>query len=324
VDKHTNLPTFSIGGLPIYGDLILAPMDGTTDLPFRGLCRRLGSAFSVTEFVNALDVLEDHPRYPKRHAFEPHHRPLSLQLLGDEAEQILAAALHLVPQVKPDMIDINLGCQSKNVTQRGAGAALLKAPGKIAEIFRLMTANFAQPITGKIRLGWDEEQLNYLEVAQIIQDNGGAMVAVHGRTRQQAYRGQARWEPIREIKSALHIPVIGNGDVRTVADIDRIKAFTGCDAVMIGRAAVGNPWIFSRIDRADVPPSIVHQTLRQHLVDMLDFYGERGVITFRKFLKAYLAPYAIPREKLLILLKSQDPAFVIQWLDDFFDHLKQP
>jgi hypothetical protein len=125
-----------------------------------------GSAFSVTEFVNALDVLENHPRYPKRHAFEPHHRPLSLQLLGDEAEQILAAALQLVPQVKPDMIDINLGCQSKNVTQRGAGAALLKTPEKIAAIFRLMTANFDQPITGKIRLGWDEDQLNYLEVAQ--------------------------------------------------------------------------------------------------------------------------------------------------------------
>jgi nifR3 family TIM-barrel protein len=324
VDKHPNLPIFLIGDLPIYGDLILAPMDGITDLPFRGLCRRLGSAISVTEFVNALDVLENHPRYPKRHAFEPHHRPLSLQLLGDEAEQILAAALQLVPQVQPDIIDINLGCQSKNVTQRGAGAALMKTPMKIAEIFRMMTANFDQPITGKIRLGWDDDHLNYLEVAHIIQDNGGAMVAVHGRTRGQAYRGQARWEPIREIKSALNIPVIGNGDVRTVADIDRIKAYTGCDALMIGRAAVGNPWIFSRIDRADVPPSIVHQTLRQHLADMLDFYGERGLITFRKYLKAYLAPYEIPREKLLILLNSQDPTFVIQWLDDFFDHLEQP
>jgi tRNA-dihydrouridine synthase B len=324
MDKHPNPPTFCIGELPIYGDLILAPMDGITDLPFRGLCRRLGSAISVTEFINALDVLEDHPRYPKRHTFEPFHRPLSLQLLGDEAEQILAAALQLVPQVRPDMIDINLGCQSKNVTQRGAGAALLKTPEKIAAIFRLMTANFDQPITGKIRLGWDEEQLNYLEVAHIIQDSGGAMVAVHGRTRQQAYRGHARWDPIREIKDALHIPVIANGDVRTVADIDRIQQVTGCDAVMIGRAAVGNPWIFSRIEREDVPPTVVHQTLRQHLAEMLAFYGERSVITFRKYLKAYLAPYAIPREALLSLLKSQDPSFVFQWLDDFFDHLEQP
>jgi tRNA-dihydrouridine synthase B len=322
VDKRSNQPTFTIGGLPIYGNLILAPMDGSTDLPFRGLCRRLGSAISVTEFINALDVLENHPRYPKRHAFEAHHRPLSLQFLGDDAKQILQAALQLVPRVEPDIIDINLGCQSKNVTQRGAGAALMKTPEKIAAIFRLMTAHFDQPITGKIRLGWDEEQLNYLEVAQIIQDNGGAMIAVHGRTRQQAYRGQARWEPIREIKAALHIPVIANGDVRTVADIDRIQQVTGCDAIMIGRVAVGNPWIFSRIDRADVPPSVVHQTLLQHLADMLTFYGERSVITFRKYLKAYLAPYTIPREELLGLLKSQDPAFVIQWLNDFFDRLE--
>jgi tRNA-dihydrouridine synthase B len=188
-------PTFLIGDIPIYGDLILAPMDGITDLPMRGLCRKLGSAISVTEFINALDVLEDHPRYHHRLAFEPFHRPLSLQLLGDHADQILAAALQLVPRVKPDIIDINLGCQSKNVTSRGAGAALLKTPEKIADIFRAMTGHFSQPITGKIRLGWDEDSLNYLEVARIIEDSGGAMVAVHGRTRQQAYRGQARWRP---------------------------------------------------------------------------------------------------------------------------------
>jgi len=315
-------PTFMIGDVPIYGDLILAPMDGFTDLPLRGLCRRLGSAMSVTEFINTLDVLENHPRYPKRHAFEPDQRPLSLQLLGDEPEQILAAALQLVPKVRPDIIDINLGCQSKNVTARGAGAALLKTPEKIAAIFRLMTDNFAQPITGKIRLGWDEESLNFLEVAQAIQDNGGAMIAVHGRTRKQAYRGQARWEPIREIKQALSIPVIGNGDVRTAADIERIKASTGCDAVMIGRAAVGNPWIFSRMNRNQIPPQTVHDTILEHLNAMVDFYGERGVITFRKYLKAYLAPYDIPRGELLGVLKSKDLHVIQNWVKTFFDRNK--
>jgi tRNA-dihydrouridine synthase B len=313
------IPIFYIGDLPIFGDLILAPMDGLTDLPMRGLCRRLGSAVSVTEFINALDVLEKHPRYPKRHAYQPFHRPLSLQLLGDQPEQILAAALQLVHQVQPDLIDINLGCQSKNVTARGAGAALLKSPDKIAEIFRLMVNTFPQPITGKIRLGWDEDQLNYLEVAQSIQDSGGAMIAVHGRTRKQAYRGQARWEPIREIKAALTIPVIANGDVRTVADIARIKTVTGCEAVMIGRAAVGNPWIFSRMDREDVPPALVRETILEHFSAVLEFYDERGLITFRKFLKAYLAPYSIPRADLLALLNSKDPHFIIQWVDSYFD-----
>jgi nifR3 family TIM-barrel protein len=318
----TEEPTFMISNVPIFGDLILAPMDGFTDLPMRGLCRSLGSAMSVTEFINTLDVLENHPRYPKRHTFEPDHRPLSLQLLGDQPEQILAAALALVPRVQPDIIDINLGCQSKNVTARGAGAALLKTPEKIAAIFRVMTENFAQPITGKIRLGWDEDQLNYLEVAQAIQDNGGAMLAVHGRTRKQAYRGQARWEPIREIKQCVNIPVIGNGDVRTVADIERIQQVTGCDAVMIGRAAVGNPWIFSRLDRSDVPLQTVQETILDHLNAMIHFYGERGVITFRKYLKAYLAPYDIPREDLLGLLKSKDPLYIQNWLTGFFDRIQ--
>ena len=312
------IPTFFIGNISIYGDLLLAPMDGFSDLPLRGLCRRLGSAISTTEFINALDVLEDHPRYHHRLAFEPFHRPLSLQLLGDNANQILAAAQQLVPRVNPDIIDINLGCQSKNVTSRGAGAALLKTPGKIADIFRSMTEHFSQPITGKIRLGWDEDSLNYLDVARIIADNGGAMVAVHGRTRQQAYRGQARWAPIREIKQVLDIPVIGNGDVRSVADIEQIKEQTGCDAVMIGRAAVGNPWLFSRMDREDVPPGLVHETAMTHLDKMLRFYGERGVITYRKYLKAYLAPYDIPREELLPLLKSKDPQFIREWLTHFF------
>lgn len=315
-------PIFTIGNVPIFGDLILAPMDGITDQPFRGLCRKLGSAMSVTEFINALDVLQDHPRYPHRLAFKPFHRPLSLQMLGDQPEQILKAALQLVPEVKPDIIDINLGCQSKNVTSRGAGAALMRTPETIAAIFHQMTHQFDIPITGKIRLGWDDEHLNYLEVAKVIQDNGGAMVAVHGRTRKQAYRGQARWEPIREIKSALQIPVIGNGDVRTVADIHHIKQMTGCDAVMIGRAAVGNPWIFSYMDREEVPLPLVQETILQQFEDMLDFYGERGVITFRKYLKSYLKPYKLPRERLLTLLTSKDSHFVRESLMEVFSELK--
>jgi tRNA-dihydrouridine synthase B len=311
-------PEFHIGDVPIYGDLILAPMDGITDLPFRSLCRRLGSAMSVTEFINALDVLEDNQRYHKRIAFEPEQRPLSLQLLGDEPGQMLKAAAQLVPRVKPDIININLGCQSKNVTSRGAGAALMKKPEVIAAIFREFTHDYDIPISGKIRLGWDQDQLNYLEVAKIIQDNGGAMVAVHGRTRKQAYRGRACWEPIREIKADLQIPVIGNGDVCTTADIDAMKSLTGCDAVMIGRAAVGNPWIFSRMDRSDVPTDLLRRTILSHLEAMLDFYGERGVITFRKYLKAYLSPYEFPREVLLHLLKSQDPKFVREFILSFF------
>ncbi|MDF1519450.1 MAG: tRNA dihydrouridine synthase DusB [Brevefilum sp.] len=311
-------PYFMIGDVPIYGDLILAPMDGVTDMPFRSLCRRLGSALTVTEFINAIDVIENHPRYHKRLAFEPDQRPLSLQILGNQPERMLTATMRLVNKIHPDIIDINIGCQSKNVTARGAGAALMKSPKTIARIFQLMTHTFKLPITGKIRLGWDHDHLNYLEIARIIEDNGGAMVAVHGRTRQQAYRGQAQWDPIFEVKQDLRIPVIGNGDVKTIADIQKIKESTGCDAVMIGRAAVSNPWIFSRLDREDVPVEIVKETILNHLDAMLDFYGERGVITFRKFLKAYLRPYDLQSELLLSLLKSKDPEFIKSNLEEIF------
>lgn len=312
-------PDFKIGNVPIYGDLILAPMDGITDMPFRGLCRRLGSAMTVTEFINAIDVIEGNPRYHKRLAFEPYQRPLSLQILGDNPERMLTATERLFERVHPDIIDINIGCQSKNVTARGAGAALMKTPEKIARIFQIMTARFEVPISGKIRLGWDKDHLNYLEVAKIIEDNGGAMVAVHGRTRKQAYRGEADWVPIREVKDALTIPVIGNGDVQNSADIKEIKHFTGCDAVMIGRAAVGNPWIFCRLDREEVPDQVVKETIFNHLNAMVDFYGERGVITFRKFLKAYLKPYNIPQDHLLRLLKSKDIDLIKDFLDHFFN-----
>ncbi len=311
-------PGFTIGNIPIHGDLVLAPMDGITDQPFRGICRKLGSAMSVTEFINALDVLTNHPRYHHRLAFEPFHRPLSLQMLGDEADQILRATEQLLPRVQPDIIDINLGCQSKNVTSRGAGAALMREPHKIAAIFQSLTKAFDLPVTGKIRLGWDDDHLNYLEVARTIQDSGGAMVAVHGRTRQQAYRGKARWEPIAAVKAALDIPVIGNGDVQTVADIDQMKTQTGCDGVMIGRAAVSNPWLFSRMDREDVPLAAAYQLILAHFQAMLTFYGERGVITFRKYLKAYLKPYDLEREQLLAVLKSKDPDFVQKTVENVF------
>lgn len=312
--------SWKIGSVPISGDLILAPMDGVTDYPFRGLCRKLGSAMCITEFINALDVIENNPRYPKRLVFDSTHHPYSVQILGNQPERMLEAAIQIVGRVQPDLLDINLGCQSKNVTSRGAGAALMKTPATIARIFHLMTHRFNIPITGKIRLGWDDDSLNYLEVAKIIEDNGGAMVAVHGRTRKQAYKGAARWEPIAEIKDRLQIPVVGNGDVSSVTDIDAITTQTGCDAVMIGRAAVRNPWIFQRLDREEVSLPLLQQTLHSHLDEMISFYGERGVITYRKYLKAYLSPYDLPKETLHTILISKDADFVHQQIDEILSN----
>lgn len=285
---------FSIGSIAVAGDTILAPMDGFSDLPFRSVCRELGSAVSYTEFVNAIDVVQRNrkvkQRVAKRVAYLPLERPVGFQLFDNDADRLLEAALILLEN-RPDFIDINLGCADRSVSGRGAGAGLLRTPELIAEIFHKLTSRLPVPVTAKMRLGWDEASRNYLQVAKIVQDNGGALLAVHARTRKQGYAGQADWAAIAEICQAVKIPVIGNGDVRRATDIDRLKALTGCQAVMIGRAAIGNPWIFRRTERADVPKEEVLRVMRLHLGRALDFYGERGLVLFRKHASRYLSQY---------------------------------
>ena len=308
-------PSFHIGQIPIYGRSILSPMDGFSDLPFRSLARRLGSAMSYTEFVNAMDVIHGHPKINERLTFSEEERPITFQIFDDDPERLLRAAL-ILRKRNPDIIDVNMGCSAKTVAGRGAGAGLLREPQKIAEIFRMLTSELDIPITGKIRLGWDDENLNYLEVAKAVEDNGGSLIAVHGRTKQQAYRGEANWRAIIEIKSEVNIPVIGNGDVRTVADIQRMLDFTGCDAVMIGRGAIGNPWIFAGLDRGQVSPDEVRQTMLQHLDAMLNFYGnERGLILFRKHASRYISPFGLSNEQREQLLRCEKPEEFIALLD---------
>jgi nifR3 family TIM-barrel protein len=300
-------PVFKVRNIPIYGDLILSPMDGYSDYPFRSLARELGSAMSYTEFINAIDVVYRHPFIEKKLYFSESERPIVYQIYDDDPERILKAAL-IVRRYNPDIIDVNLGCSAKSVSNRGAGAGLLCTPEKIGLIFSKLSKNLDIPVTGKIRLGWDDLSLNYLLVARTIEENGGQLLAVHARTKAQSYSGMANWDAIAEIKQKLSIPVIGNGDVRTVADIEKMKMYTKCDGVMIGRASIGNPWIFSRLDREKVPFERVKMTIQNHLSRCLEFYGaDRGLVIFRKFAKRYLNPYHISRDQNLDLMTEVDP-----------------
>ncbi|MBW8011637.1 MAG: tRNA dihydrouridine synthase DusB [Chloroflexi bacterium] len=309
-------PNFWVRDIPVFGDLILSPMDGFSDLPFRSLVRTLGSVMSYTEFVNAMDVLNGHPHLDQRLRYSEEERPVVYQIFDDNPERIVAAALKLRER-EPDIIDVNMGCASRSVAGRGAGAGLLRTPHKIAEIFKRLTAELDIPVTGKIRLGWDDKNLNYLEVAKIIEQNGGQLIAVHGRTKGQNYTGNANWDAIAEIKQAVSVPVIANGDVRRVADIARIKAHTGCDGVMIGRAAIGNPWIFSRLDRLQVPAELVRATMLDHLESMLDFYGyEHGQVLFRKHVVGYVSPHRLSRIQRKRLFNTQSPDEFITLLDE--------
>ncbi|GAP14795.1 tRNA-dihydrouridine synthase [Longilinea arvoryzae] len=310
-----NKTAFTIRDIPVHGDLVLSPMDGVSDAPFRELTRSLGSALSYTEFINAIDILNGYPYLEEHLYFSEQERPVVYQIFDDDPERLVKAA-HRLRERCPDIIDVNMGCSARCVSGRGAGAALLRTPEKIARIFSTLTRELDIPITGKIRLGWDATSRNYLEIAHIIEDNGGALIAVHARTKEQGYNGEVDWDAIGEIKQAIRIPVLGNGDVKTVADIERIQAQTGCDGVMIGRAAIGNPWIFSRLERNQVPPALVRTTLRRHLDANIEFYGvDRGLTLFRKHLKRYLAPYDVPRSVLGAMLTSTDPAMVWSLLD---------
>jgi tRNA-dihydrouridine synthase B len=304
----TSIPSFQIRNLPVYGDLILSPMDGLSDQPFRSLCRQMGSAMSYTEFINALDVINGHPHLARKLAYLPMERPVVYQVFDDDPERLLQAALRLRER-NPDIIDVNLGCSARTVSGRGAGAGLLRDPQKIACIFQKLTKALDIPISAKMRLGWDGTSRNYLQVAQVIEENGGALIAVHGRTRAQGMQGQADWEAIAEVVRQVSIPVIGNGDVRTEADAQRLKTFTGCAAVMIGRAALGNPWIFRRLERWQVPVEDVHRLVLDHLRRMLAFWGPHlGLIHFRKHLDRYLSPYPLSTELRTCLLTSENAA----------------
>jgi tRNA-dihydrouridine synthase B len=288
-------PSFFIREIPIYGDLILSPMAGFSDQPFRAICRELGSAISYTEFVSADGLAHNSRKSWGFFRYAEAERPIAFQLFDHDVDRLVTQCQRVVDRLHPDTIDINMGCSVNNVAMKGAGAGLLRTPEKIAELYSKLSKALPVPVTGKIRLGWDDQSRNYLEVAHILEDNGASAVAVHGRTKMQMYHGEADWRPIAEIKARVKIPVFGNGDVKCVADIERIKALTGCDAVMIGRAAIGNPWIFQRKDFHDVTFAERTALIRQHLAAMLDFYGPRlGIVLFRKHVVRYIrgVPYA--------------------------------
>lgn len=299
-------PSFKIGPIPVYGHRVLAPMDGMSDLPFRSLSRSFGSAISYTPFVSPAAVLSGSTQAQEALAHTPEEHPLAFQLFDDNENRLREAALRLL-DYGPDFLDINMGCSARCVAGRGAGAGLLRDPAKVGRIVQTLSAALPIPVTAKIRLGWDDASRNYLEIARIIEDSGAQLLAVHGRTKQQGYTGAAAWEPIGEVKAAVSIPVIGNGDVRSSADADRLRRKTGCDAVMIGRGAVGNPWIF--LEGAPPPtPTQVVAVVRRHLEAMLQFYGEaRGTILFRKHLARYLDHFGGSASKRKALLTETDP-----------------
>ena len=268
-------------------------MAGFSDLPYRSLCREYGSAMSYTEFVSAMALLNGPNQKSLRMlAYREAERPVVFQIFDSEADRLEQAAV-MIADFKPDIIDINMGCSVRNVAGRGAGAGLLRDPEKIGKIFSQLSSALAIPVTGKIRLGWNENTLNYKEVVSAMESNGASLVAVHGRTKEQAYQGLANWDAIAEVVESTRLPVIGNGDVRTASDIAHMKSHTGCAAVMIGRGAIGHPWVFQGRDRDEIAFSEKAELILRHFELLLDFYGVRlSLLVIRKHIARYLKGHA--------------------------------
>jgi tRNA-dihydrouridine synthase B len=303
----------SIGNIPIYGKAILAPMDGISDSPFRELCRSMGSAYSVSEFVNALNLINGHPHLEEQLPFSESERPFAYQIFDNDVTRIVDTAKYLM-KYKPDFIDINMGCSNRSVANRGAGAGLMRDPNIVEQLFQKLVANLAVPVTAKIRLGWDEHEINFLEIAHILEDNGCAAISLHARTKKQAYSGKADWDKIGELVNEVGIPVIGNGDILDHAQIDEMMQYTGCNAVMVGRGAIGNPWIFQAIESEQIEPAQRYQVMKKHLDLMIEYYGERGITLFRKHIKKYLLSAGIPIENVRNAYQFTDSTQLAQYL----------
>ena len=293
------METLKIGNVTLDNPLVLAPMAGVTDLPFRLLCKEHGVGLVCMEMVSAKAIYYKNKNTEQLLEIYPQERPVSLQLFGSDADIIAEMATQI--EERPfDILDFNMGCPVPKVVNNGEGSALMKNPKLVEEILTKLVRAVKKPVTVKIRKGFDEEHVNAVEIAKIAEGCGVAAVAVHGRTRQQYYSGHADWDIIRQVKEAVQIPVIGNGDLHTAEDVCCMKEQTGCDGFMIGRGAQGNPWIFEQIlhkleTGEELPrPTVqeVTEMVMRHARLQVEIKGEyTGMREIRKHAAWYTAGY---------------------------------
>ena len=316
-----------IGPYELQSRVLLAPMAGVTDRPFRTLCRRLGAGLAASEMLTADQTLWHTSKSRRRMDFSGESGPRAVQIAGWDP-QMMAGAARACVDAGAEIIDINMGCPAKKVCNRLAGSALLQDESLVARILEATVRAVPVPVTLKTRTGWNRDNKNGLKVARLAQNSGVAAIAIHGRTRSDMYEGEAEHDTVREIKAELKIPVIANGDIRSPQEALTVLRSTGCDAVMIGRAAQGRPWIFDDVNfflstgefRAPLALESVRDIMRAHLEDLYSLYGdETGVRVARKHLSWYCRQHPGQEAFRTILMRVQTPQEQMSMLMQHFE-----
>lgn len=284
----------NIGGVKVDDGLVLGPMAGVTDKPFRILCREMGAGLLYSEMVSAKAILYNNKNTKPLMDFDNMEHPIAIQLFGSDPQIMADMAKRVYDMTGCDIIDVNMGCPVPKVVNNGEGSSLMKDEVLAGKIIETMANALEIPVTVKFRKGFDKENINAVAFAKVMESSGASAIAVHGRTREQYYSGTADWDIIRQVKEAVNVPVIGSGDVFSKSDADRMKAETGVDLVMVARGARGNPWIFKR-GAGEYKPSMeeIKQMILRHAAMEVQFKGEyTGIREMRKHVSWYTAGIA--------------------------------
>ena len=316
-----------IGNVDIKGKVCLAPMAGVSNSAYRRIAKEMGCGLVFAEMVSDKAIFYNNKKTIDMLYMTEEERPIAQQIFGSDVESFVVAAKYIEEVMNPDIIDINMGCPVPKVATRAqAGSALLKNPEKIREIVSSVVNAVKCPVSVKIRSGWDSNSINAVEVAKVVEEAGASFISIHARTRAQGYSGKADWNIIKEIKGAVNIPVIGNGDIRNAVDAKKMLDETGCDLVMVGRAAIGNPWIFKQINEYLENGVIIDEPTSEEKIDMclkhlkylLDFQCEKqAVLEIRMHISSYLKGINGAKEVKNAIFKMKSAEEIEKTLLDF-------